>query len=153
MNFSAHVTLKFDGCPKKTIGNLFYTTPTFVHHFVNENNSWKFYYDVMTGTLWKGVKDGRTGVRQDGQKCSKSCLVAATKIPHWIFFKFWHKFHCRVFPRASWSQHWFSDSLDAEEATGHYLNQWWQRYTTQNGATRLQRVNSLAPGRFQFNFR
>ena len=27
------VTLKFDGWPWKTIGHLFYTTPSFVHHF------------------------------------------------------------------------------------------------------------------------
>ena len=29
----SHVTLKFDGWPWKTIGHLFYTTPSFVHHF------------------------------------------------------------------------------------------------------------------------
>ena len=31
--FSARVTLKFDGWPWKTIGHLFYTTSSFVHHF------------------------------------------------------------------------------------------------------------------------
>ena len=31
--FLAYVTLKFDGWPQKTIGNLFYTTSNFVHHF------------------------------------------------------------------------------------------------------------------------
>ena len=31
-NFSAHVTLKFDGWPWKIIGHLFYTTSSFVHH-------------------------------------------------------------------------------------------------------------------------
>ena len=29
----SRVTLKFDGCPWKTIGHLFYTTPSFEHHF------------------------------------------------------------------------------------------------------------------------
>ena len=33
-NFLSRVTLKFDGWPWKTIGHLFYATPSFVHHFV-----------------------------------------------------------------------------------------------------------------------
>ena len=32
-NFLSHVTLKFDGWPWKTIGHLFYTLSSFVHHF------------------------------------------------------------------------------------------------------------------------
>ena len=32
-NFSARVTVKFDGWPRKTIGHFFYTTSSFVHHF------------------------------------------------------------------------------------------------------------------------
>ena len=32
--FSGFVTLKFDGCPWKTTEHLFYTTSSFVHHFV-----------------------------------------------------------------------------------------------------------------------
>ena len=34
VNFSARVTVKFDGRPRKTIGHLFYATSSFVHHFV-----------------------------------------------------------------------------------------------------------------------
>ena len=34
INFSARVTVKFDGWPRKTIGHLFYATSSFVHHFV-----------------------------------------------------------------------------------------------------------------------
>ena len=33
VNFSARVTMKFDGWPWKTIGHFFYTTSSFVHHF------------------------------------------------------------------------------------------------------------------------
>ena len=33
VNFSAHVTMKFDGWPRKTIGHFFYITSSFVHHF------------------------------------------------------------------------------------------------------------------------
>ena len=34
INFSAHVSLKFDGWPWKAIGQLFYITPSFVHYFI-----------------------------------------------------------------------------------------------------------------------
>ena len=34
VDFSARVTLKFDGWPQKTIGHLFYATLRFLHHFV-----------------------------------------------------------------------------------------------------------------------
>ena len=34
VNFSARVSVKFDGWPCKTIGHLFYATSSFVHHFV-----------------------------------------------------------------------------------------------------------------------
>ena len=34
VNFSARVTVKFDGWPCKTIGHLFYATSSFVHLFV-----------------------------------------------------------------------------------------------------------------------
>ena len=34
VNFSARVTVQFDGWPCKTIGHLFYATSSFVHHFV-----------------------------------------------------------------------------------------------------------------------
>ena len=33
VNFSANVTVKFDGWPPKTIGHFFHTTSSFVHHF------------------------------------------------------------------------------------------------------------------------
>ena len=34
IDFSAHVILKFDRWPRKTIGHHFYVTSSFVHHFV-----------------------------------------------------------------------------------------------------------------------
>ena len=33
VNFSARVTVKFDGWPRKTIGHFFYAMSSFVHHF------------------------------------------------------------------------------------------------------------------------
>ena len=35
VNFPARVTVKFDGWPRKTIGHFFYTTSSFVHHFIS----------------------------------------------------------------------------------------------------------------------
>ena len=34
LDFSARVTLIFDGWPHKTIGHLFYATLSFLHHFI-----------------------------------------------------------------------------------------------------------------------
>ena len=48
--FLSCVTLKFDGWPWKTIGHLFYTTPSFVHHFKSiRNSNWS--YDPETLNL------------------------------------------------------------------------------------------------------
>ena len=42
-DFLSCVTLKFDGWPSKTIGHLFYTTPSFVHHFKSiVNSNWSY---------------------------------------------------------------------------------------------------------------
>ena len=42
-------------------------------------------------------------------------------------FEFWLKFHCSLFLRVKLTifQHWFRKWLGAEQATSHYLNQWW----------------------------
>ena len=44
---------------------------------VNSNNSWKFRMIRWEEHCQKGVTDGQTDRRTDGNKCSKSCLVAA----------------------------------------------------------------------------
>ena len=86
LEFLSCVTLKFDRWPCNIIGHLFYVTSSFMNHFiaidefkfksdlcdldlwpltltlrmdivfVNSNNSWKFYDDMMRGTLWKRCK-------------------------------------------------------------------------------------------------
>ena len=43
--FSARVTVKFDGWPRKTIGHFFYTTSSFVHHF---NSIGEFKLDLQS---------------------------------------------------------------------------------------------------------
>ena len=45
-------------------------------------------------------------------------------------YKFRLKFHWSLFPRVQLtiSQHWFRWWLGADQATSHYLNQWWLIY-------------------------
>ena len=51
INFSARVTVKFDGWPKKTIGPLFYATLSFVHHFVAID---EFKLELQSGNAQSG---------------------------------------------------------------------------------------------------
>ena len=53
VNFSAHVTVKFDGWPCKTIGHLFYATSSFVHHFVPIG---EFKLELQSGNAQFGSK-------------------------------------------------------------------------------------------------
>ena len=44
-------------------------------------------------------------------------------------FKFRLRFHISLFPRAQLTlEHWFRKWLGADQATSHYLNQWWLVY-------------------------
>ena len=45
-------------------------------------------------------------------------------------FVFWLKFHWRLFLRVQLTiyQHWFRKWLDTDQATSHYLSQWWWIY-------------------------
>ena len=53
VNFSARVTVKFDGWPCKTIGHLFYATSSFVHHFVAIG---EFKLELQSGNVQFGSK-------------------------------------------------------------------------------------------------
>ena len=53
VDFSAHVTLKFNGWPRKIIGHLFYTTSSFVHHFKSIN---EFKLELQSGNAQFGSK-------------------------------------------------------------------------------------------------
>ena len=50
-NFSARVTVKFDGWPCKTIRQLFYATSSFVHHFVAIG---EFKFELQSGNAQFG---------------------------------------------------------------------------------------------------
>ena len=53
--FSARVTVKFDGWPRKTIGHFFYTASSFVHHFKSIG---EFKLDLQSRNAQFGVKIG-----------------------------------------------------------------------------------------------
>ena len=53
VDFSARVTLKFDGWPWKIIQHLFYTTSSFVHHFKSTN---EFKLELQSGNAQFGQK-------------------------------------------------------------------------------------------------
>ena len=55
VNFSACVTVKFDGWPRKTIGHFFYTTSSFVHHFKSIG---EFKLDLQSRNAQFGSKIG-----------------------------------------------------------------------------------------------
>ena len=61
-------------------------------------------------------------------------------------FEFRLKFHWSLFLKVQLTifQHWFRRWLGAEQATSHYLNQWWPSSTTHICVTRHQWVNSHA---------
>ena len=53
--FSARVTLKFDGWPRKTIGHLVYATSSFVRHFeaIGDSN-WSYSPETPNlGQIWR----------------------------------------------------------------------------------------------------
>ena len=53
VDFSACVTLKFDGWPRKTIGHFFYTMSSFVHHFKSIG---EFKLELQSGNAQFGSK-------------------------------------------------------------------------------------------------
>ena len=60
-------------------------------------------------------------------------------------FEFRLKFHWSLFLKVQLTifQHWFRQWLGAEQATSHYLNQWWPSSTTHICVTQPQWVNIL----------
>ena len=53
IDFSARVTLKFDGWPRKTIGHFFYTKSSFAHHFKSISD---FKLELQSGNSQLGSK-------------------------------------------------------------------------------------------------
>ena len=59
IHFSARVTLKFDGWPRKITWHLFYTTWSFVHHFWSMG---KFKLKLQSGNAQFGSKLGTSSI-------------------------------------------------------------------------------------------
>ena len=58
IDFSARVTLKFDGWPRKIIGHFFYTTPSFVHH-LKSIKIWHYFVSCDLENLWMALENHR----------------------------------------------------------------------------------------------
>ena len=60
-------------------------------------------------------------------------------------FKFLLKFHWSLFLRAQLTifQHWFRWWLGADQATSHYLNQWWLNYWRIYASLGLNELSSI----------
>ena len=82
VEFSALVTLKFDGWPRRIIGNLFYTTSNFVHHF-------KAIGEFRKGSIWVKISDflSRVTLKFDGwpwKTIGHLFYVASSFVHHFI---------------------------------------------------------------------
>ena len=70
VNFSARVTAKFDGWPRKTIGHFFYITSSFVHHFktnwiyspetLNSGRNWWYIIPCDLEIWWMTFENNRS---------------------------------------------------------------------------------------------
>ena len=57
--------------------------------FVNGNNVWKFHDNMMIGTLWKRVTDGRTDRRMDRRMDSSAFSAAWSQLKIWYIAEAW----------------------------------------------------------------
>ena len=92
VNFSAHVTVKFDGWPCKTIGHLFYATSSFVHHF------------EAIGEFKLELQSGNTQSGSNSEPCELEIwrmTLQNNKAPLLCYFKL-----CASFRTHWWIQTW-----------------------------------------------
>ena len=89
-NFLSCVTLKFDGWPWKTIGHLFYTTPSFVQHFKSMG---EFKLELQSGNAQFGSKSeiflSRVTLKCDGwpwKTIGHLFYVASSFVHHFTAF-------------------------------------------------------------------
>ena len=67
---------------------------------------------------------------------------------------FQYKYHWNLFSRTQLTicQHWFRKWLGTEQVTSHFLNRLWA-YCWPSLLTHTQDLNSLTPGKLEWNFR
>ena len=59
------------------------------------------------------------------------CQTTFSNALSWMkMYEFWLRFHCSLFLGVQWTifQLWFRQWLSADQATSHYLDQWWLVY-------------------------
>ena len=100
INFSDCVTLKFDGWPWKTMGHLFYTTSSFLHHFkaigkvtgLLRGRSWVRPWDPARGVIPHGCSPYHTSMAVGK---GLRCLVHAPVGKH-LFKALWPLLYMRL---------------------------------------------------------
>ena len=121
VKFSTCVTVKFDGWPRKKIGHFFYTTPSFVHHFISiyspetldSGGNW-WYLILCDLQIWGMTLEN-----------NRAHLVNYTKF-------------CASFQSHRWSQTWVTVrkcSSRVKIGDFFYLEIWWM--TLKNNRTPL----------------
>ena len=106
VNFSAHVTVKFDGWPWKTIRHFFYTTSSFVHNFksigewkpylqsrLNSGRNWWYVIPCDFEIWWMTLQNNRAPLLCYFKLCAAFCShwwiqtgVTVRKRPIWVKF-------------------------------------------------------------------
>ena len=104
-NFKSRVTLKFDGWPWKTIGHLFYSTSSFVHHFVaicvfklklQSGNA-------QSGSNWTIFRAAWPwNLMDDLEKNNRAPLLCCFELCAWFHCHMWIQTGVRVRKRLSW---------------------------------------------------
>ena len=125
-------------------------------HFQGRNGRWTGNIACVVCTLW---------LPWTIQRAKHICVIPSMSVwlTHWgrdkmasisqttlsnafswmKMLEFRFKFHSSLFLRVQFTifQHWFREWLGADQATSHYLNQWWPSSTTPICVTRPQWVN------------
>ena len=98
------------------------------------NRPWLQAHSILINTLTHWGRDKTDAILQ---------TTFSNAISWMKMFEFWLKFHWCLFikPQLTIFQHWFGLWLGAEQATSHYLNQWWPSSTTHICVTRHRWVN------------
>ena len=93
--------------------------------------------------------DGTDLTHWGRDKMAANFLTTFSNAFSWMkMYRFRLRFHWSLFPRAQLTifQHWFRSWLGADQATSHYLNQWWSVYWRIYASLGL---NELNPFRFK----
>ena len=86
---------------------------------------------LVCGNLLNAIRDSKILTHWDQDTMYAIFQTTFSNAFSWMkMFKFWLRFHWSLFPRFQFTifQHWFRLWLGTDQATSHYLNQWWSVY-------------------------